>query len=378
MSIETGLSFICLLVAGLGGVLSGVLFFHREGNIAANRLVGSLVLLFSLRLAEFSAYWTTFFLAAPHLLFTTSAFQFLFGPLLYLYARTILRRGSRLRWFDPLHALPFVIHVVYLLPFYFLPGHVKRDVFDQIALRLDATVGTGFLVTEFLQIAHLAVYSLIAFFLVTRATIGRKPALARTSWLRKMLAVFGIFIVIDLVHYIELVFFGHIYSVWADLGVIFFQTLTVMIIGYEELRHPEIHEKVSAVTDGTEHPHSTLTGEQVKDYLYRLTRAMEVDRRYRDSELNLPGLAEHLNIPVDHLSQVLDEHLQEDFADYVDGYRIEEAKQVLTSEDMSVEATLAVALGVGFPDLPSFESAFKKHTGMTPDEFRLGSPESLT
>jgi AraC-like DNA-binding protein len=374
MSIEAGISFICLLAAGLGLVLSVGLFFHRQGNIAANRLVASLVLLYSLRLAEFSAYWTPFFLAAPHLLFLTSAFQFLFGPLLYLYARTILRRGSRLQWFDPLHALPFVIHVAYLLPFYFLPGHVKREVFDQIALRLDATVGTGFLVTEFLQIVHLAVYSLIAFFLVTRATIGRKPAaLARTSWLRKMLAVFGIFIVIDLVHYIELAFFGHIYIVWADLGVIFLQALTVTTIGYEELRHPEIHEKVSALTDGTGHPHSTLTGEQVKDYLYRLTRAMEVDRRYRNSELSLPVLAEHLNIPVDHLTQVLDEHLQEDFADYVDGYRVDEAKQVLTSDDMSVEATLVVALGVGFQDLPSFESAFKKHTGMTPDEFRLGS-----
>lgn len=375
MSIEAGISFICLLAAGLGLVLSVGLFFHRQGNIAANRLVASLVLLYSLRLAEFSAYWTPFFLAAPHLLFLTSAFQFLFGPLLYLYARTILRRGSRLQWFDPLHALPFVIHVAYLLPFYFLPGHVKREVFDQIVLRLDATVGMGFLVTEFLQIVHLAVYSLIAFFLVTRATIGRKPAaLARTSWLRKMLAVFGIFIVIDLVHYIELAFFGHIYIVWADLGVMFFQALTVTTIGYEELRHPEIHEKVSALTNGTGHPHSTLTGEQVKDYLYRLTRAMEVDRRYRNSELSLPVLAEHLKIPVDHLTQVLDEHLQEDFADYVDGYRVDEAKQILTSDDRSVEATLAVALGVGFQDLSSFESAFKKHTGMTPDEFRLGSP----
>lgn len=375
MSIEAGLSFICLFTAGLGLVLSAVLFVHHQGNAAANRLMASLVLLYALHLAEFSSYWTSFFLTAPHLLFTTSAFQFLYGPLLYLYARTILRRGSRLRWFDPLHALPFVVHVAYLFPFYLLPGDVKREAFEQITLHLDTTVGAGFLVTEFFQIVHLATYSLAAFFLVTRATIGRKPAaLARTSWLRKMLAGFGIFIVIDLVHFMELTFFGHVYIVWADLGVLFFQALVITAIGYAEWRHPEIHEKVSGLTDDTGHTRSTLTGEQVKDYLYRLTRAMEVDRGYRFPNLDLNGLAEKLNMPVDHLSTVLDEHLQESFADFIDGYRIDEAKQKLTSDDTSIEATLAVALGVGFEDLLSFESAFKKHTGMTPDEFRLGSP----
>jgi len=371
MHVISIVSSLCLLAAGQGVFLSAVLFFHRRGNAAANRLLAALVLLFSLRLAEFSAYWTLFFLNVPELLFTTSAFQFLFGPLLYLYARTILRSGSRLRWFDPLHAIPFVIHVIYLVPFYLLSAAEKQTVFEQTILSLHPKLGAGFMISESSQIIHLAIYSLAAFFLVTRATIGRSSiATIRTSWLRKMLAGFGIFVFLNLLHFLELAFFGYEYIVAVDLGVMFFQAVFVYAIGYASIRHPEIHANVSSKTDGSRYERSGLTGEQAKDYLYRLTRAMEVDRLYKDSDMSLPILAEKLNLSSHHVSQVLNEQLQMNFYDFLNRYRIEEAKQLLSSSDASESTILAIAMEVGFNTKASFNSAFKKHTRMTPSEFR--------
>lgn len=369
MSMETILVWSCLLLAGLGVALSVVLFLHRQGNVAANRLVGVLVLLLSLRLAELAGYWTAFFADVPHLLFTTSAIPFLFGPLLYLYGRTILRRGSRLKWYDPIHALPFVTHAAYLFPFYLMPGDTKREAFAQIALRLDTTVGTGFLVLEGGQTTQLAIYSLATFFLITRATIGRKPtAIARTAWLRKMLALFGIFILIDLVHFIDLAFLGHVYLVWVDVGVVFFQTVVLWSIGYSELTHPELHEKVSELSH--DRKQSLLIGEQVRDYLYRLTRAMELDHWYRDASLGMTAVAERLNIPMSHLEELLEDHLQKTFEEFLNEYRVEEATRILSTDESSARDLSDIAQEVGFADLLAFETAFLHATGKTPEEYR--------
>jgi AraC-like DNA-binding protein len=120
---------------------------------------------------------------------------------------------------------------------------------------------------------------------------------------------------------------------------------------------------------------STLTPERAERYLRRLLNHMETEKPYVDGELTLPKLAERLSIPAPHLSQIINERLQQNFFDFVNTYRVEEAKRRLLDPAKQHYSVLAIAEEVGFNSKSSFNAVFKKHVQMTPSEFRKGTKE---
>ena len=115
---------------------------------------------------------------------------------------------------------------------------------------------------------------------------------------------------------------------------------------------------------------SKLTPEQSARYLRRLTHAMETDKVYTDGNLTLQKLSARLSIPAQHLSQVVNEQLNQTILDFINMYRIEEVKRRLVSPEMEHMSILAIAEGVGFNSKSSFNAVFKKYTNLTPSEFR--------
>jgi AraC-like DNA-binding protein len=97
---------------------------------------------------------------------------------------------------------------------------------------------------------------------------------------------------------------------------------------------------------------------------------MESERPYADGELTLQKLAGRLSIPAQHLSQTVNGRLNQSFTDFVNAYRVEDAKRRLTDPRLKHYSVLAIAEEVGFNSKSAFNAVFKKHTGMTPSEFR--------
>lgn len=105
----------------------------------------------------------------------------------------------------------------------------------------------------------------------------------------------------------------------------------------------------------------------------KLRKLMEMDKLYRDPDISLQSLADKLSIAPHVLSQLLNEKLNKSFSDYINGYRIDEAKEILRSpkgEDMKI---ISLAFDVGFNTKVAFYNAFKKFTGMTPSQYRKNS-----
>ena len=61
----------------------------------------------------------------------------------------------------------------------------------------------------------------------------------------------------------------------------------------------------------------------------RLKHLMEKEKIYLDENISLQSLAEKLNIPPYQLSQLLNEKIKQSFSDFINTYRIEEAKEIL-------------------------------------------------
>ncbi|MEC7770385.1 MAG: AraC family transcriptional regulator [Bacteroidota bacterium] len=102
----------------------------------------------------------------------------------------------------------------------------------------------------------------------------------------------------------------------------------------------------------------------------KLESLMENKKLYLNHDIRLDDIAELLNISRHHASQVINENFNVGFYDYINGYRIEEAKSILCSNfEKSSESISDIAYRCGFNNRVSFYKAFKKITRITPKEY---------
>ncbi|WP_299294281.1 AraC family transcriptional regulator [uncultured Tateyamaria sp.] len=118
---------------------------------------------------------------------------------------------------------------------------------------------------------------------------------------------------------------------------------------------------------GEKYEKSALSAEASSRIARKLRAAMEQDHLHRDPNLSLWALARHVGASPNYISQTLSEAIGESFFDFVNGYRIEEAKVLLSTTDDTV---LAITYEVGFNARSSFYNAFKRVTGQTPTHYR--------
>jgi AraC-like DNA-binding protein len=97
---------------------------------------------------------------------------------------------------------------------------------------------------------------------------------------------------------------------------------------------------------------------------------MQNDKPYLEPELTLEQLASKLSLKPRVLSQAINEILGQNFYDFINRYRIEEASRLLTNPSDEKITILEVLYEVGFNSKSSFNTLFKKYTGLTPTEFR--------
>ncbi len=115
---------------------------------------------------------------------------------------------------------------------------------------------------------------------------------------------------------------------------------------------------------------SGLTPEKIKSLAKQLTEHMETEKPFLNENLNLSLLAEKSEISQSHISQVINQHFQIHFYDFVNQYRVEEAKKRLLSDDYKQLSVLGIAFDCGFKSKSSFNRYFKKYTGVSPSEFK--------
>jgi len=105
-------------------------------------------------------------------------------------------------------------------------------------------------------------------------------------------------------------------------------------------------------------------------YINKLKNLMENDKLYLDPNLKIRDLSSRTGIPEKIISQLINDVLNENFKSFVNRYRIEEAKLLLADPDNRNFVLLKIIYDAGFNSKSVFNTAFKKHTGMTPREFR--------
>jgi len=115
---------------------------------------------------------------------------------------------------------------------------------------------------------------------------------------------------------------------------------------------------------------SGLAEDEAEKYKTLLFEKISNDKLYTDPTLTLKKLAELLSIPYYQLSQIINQKMEKNFTDFINEYRIEEAKGLLANPTYRDEKIEGIAYDSGFNTPSSFYAAFKKFTGSTPTQYR--------
>jgi len=95
---------------------------------------------------------------------------------------------------------------------------------------------------------------------------------------------------------------------------------------------------------------------------------MEKEKLYRDANLTLSKLANKLTISPAQLSQYLNDNVNKSFANFVNEYRINQAREILLSDTRITMENVAEICG--YNSTSTFYNAFKKFEGMPPAKYR--------
>lgn len=174
-----------------------------------------------------------------------------------------------------------------------------------------------------------------------------------TIWVFKMVILWGWYVT-------------HVIRWCQYMTTSFFLTTFIFIntIVYVALKRPELFSHKN------KYDQSSLSVSKKQLYLIRLKNHMKSKKPHLQPTITLPMLAQTLSIPRHHLSQVINESFNLNFNDFINKYRIDEALGMLQDRSHHNGTILEIAFQVGFNSKSTFNSAFKKHTGQTPKEYK--------
>ena len=145
----------------------------------------------------------------------------------------------------------------------------------------------------------------------------------------------------------------------------------IYFVSYKTFRHPNLFERSPehSIPPPRLRPPVDLTPE-VEVLTKKLQTHMHDHQSYLNPDLTIFELAKKVDLPSRKISTYLNQNLKQNFSEWVNQYRVEEAKQKLNDPTFSHLSIEGVGLDSGFKSRSAMYAAFKKQTGQSPGHFR--------
>jgi AraC-like DNA-binding protein len=360
-------------IGGFHGILLFCLLTIGSDNTKANKILGVWCLFLglfflgilvnvqtSLNIFTFFIKWNVYLPAS-------------FGALLYLYCRQAITDRS-FSSADILHVLPVL--ACYLLNI--------DDLFTAAEIKLTwatepADNNPSFPFSQWITYSQAFIYLGFSFQMVNKYQRAAKnnladfnPEIFRWIWILLILtlSVWSF----KLVSSSETLYF---LSVISDLVIIFL----IYGVALAQWRNPKLFKinKIEEITVSIQYTkdNSTQANNSPSRLLDRSTREsiltsvkqfMDTEHAYKDSQLNLMRLAQLIGVSTHHLSEALNQHEGKNFYQFINDYRVNYVREMLTKEHSA--KILDLAMTAGFSSKSTFNAVFKQTTGVSPTQYR--------
>ncbi len=378
---------LLLLGAAHGGFLALAIIGVGTGNQVALRLLGLLTVSFAVDLGINYLNVSGFLREYPRLFFVESVVVFLYGPLLYLYVLELTdSRSLSLSVSSALHFVPFALSLALLVPLLRLPNENLVQMIYQGA-PVEPEFGFASLAKWSLDVLpRLLIGAYVVFAYRVLLMHGRRIRAhfseieqISLNWLRNLVIAVGL---LWMLYLVALASGGR---GWVENVLNVAIVLVFYALGYMGLRQPAVfiqpdeapdsvvdsHAPMKAVADdATKYQRSALDAATGESLLLELKALMETERPYLDPKLTLTQLAEKLGLSSNYLSQIINQQTGGNFFDYINGHRVQAAKEILADPTQARKNVLTVAMDAGFNSKSAFYAAFRQHASTTPVQYR--------
>ena len=308
----------------------------------------------------------------PHLLFIHAPFHYLYVPMLFFYVLSFTKKQFHIRKNYLFHFFPFIIFcILIILKFYIHGADRIRDILN--AGNLFSSLEAWFFgILVYVQFFSYTIASLIIIkkYQVEIKNIYSTIEHINLSWLNFVIFGFIGWKSLEIIVFVLLIT-GRNYSAiffYIAAEVVFLIFVSLMFL--KGLKQPEIFSGNNENRNKRKYEKVLLSEAMKEDYKNKLIQCMEAQKPYLEPSLCLNDLAEKVSISPQHLSQVLNTCLNKNFFDFINSYRIKESKRLLSGQASNKKTILEILYESGFNSKSVFNTAFKKHAGMTPSQFR--------
>ena len=392
--------FRFFIIAGLINVsLFAFLLLTKKKNNAASFLLIAFMLLVSFQALLNAFDDREFFLNYPHLSRISWLLPSLFGPLIYLFTRKITGEKYQFEQEDGIHLLFFAFYFGILFPWFFSPAAEKIRLlsdFDELSKE------------DFGWLNQLSIFINLFYLLLTLHQLRiysqqiedtfSEISTRRLEWIKtfvfSMLAILAVSalgfygtkwripFIANFYHYnyglLVLLIYWMTYKCITQPALYLVQKELIRVAADEETSvspsnwKGKHEEKLMAQFESStrKYQKSGLDSEAATLLYSSLLTYMETAKPYLEPELTVYKLAGDLEVPRHHLSQVINDKAHKSFFDFINSYRVEEVKKQLGNIEMANRNILGIALDCGFNSKATFNTAFKKFTGITPSAYQ--------
>jgi AraC-type DNA-binding domain-containing proteins len=312
--------------------------------------------------------------------FISLGLTMLFAPLFYLYSKYITKEFEKFEKFDYLHGLPTLTLIVIFFTITNLPANQSLPI--EVVLMKYIFIRNFFGYVFQILLVYYVISALIIVIKFKKQSIhyySYNSYKISLNWLIMMILSFFVFVILIIIisllyekgkigynvhifrHSVELTFV-YVLSLWG-----FRQNQLNSVISTNSIENQE-DETNDSLTG--KYQKSGLKKEDAKNYIQNLKLYMEETEIWKDPELSISKLSSQTSIPKHQLSEVLNEYLGKSFYIFVNEYRVEYAKKLLSKKEYHNWSILAIAYECGFNSKTAFNIFFKKYTQLTPSEFK--------
>jgi AraC-like DNA-binding protein len=314
-----------------------------------------------------------------HLVDFSESIALLLGPLFYFMIKSLV--DDRKPKYVHLHLLIFYFYSMYLLFFLLQPAEVKYNAwinayhpgYERMAVETafsENPLGIRQFISGFTAL-HIGFYALLCGWETIKTFLRHKESIFKPNHPSLKILQNGLitFIIISIIIFIAEIFFVN--STGEHL-IAAFASLSIYVLSFSVISN-SVFFKHSIQTQPNKYKSSSLSEKDVSLLAQRIKEIMESDHPYLNENFSLARLSQQLKTSIHTTSQVINEGLGMNFYELLAVYRIRHAQKLLKDPDSSNLKIEEIAWQSGYNSKSSFNTVFKKITGMTPSQYRSQS-----
>ena len=310
----------------------------------------------------------------PSLYFFPMVAYYIDGALLYLCFKALVFKDFSLTKIDLFHFIPLMAYITFIgLVFYSKPQDIRLEMINSESFVYSAS----YVYMEFLSKLIRVFYAFACFLLISRYSsrlqdTNSNMEKVHLSWLRALVIGFLLVMISEAILVaakIINIYTNFSFSLFVNIGLTgyYITFALVNLLVFTAVRYFGAFEQISEIK---------VTKKARDERFFQPELALSVDNAirggqiYMDPDITLDKLAETLKILPRDLSSLINRHFGVNFYEFINRYRIEEAKRMLSSEKYRATTITDIYLKVGFNSKSVFYTFFKKLEGMTPSQCR--------